>query len=48
MDWIESKWIGFFQPVFTHEFVGSETAEDLESFREIVGSDEFAKKTRSR
>ena len=42
MDGIESKSTGFFLPGFTDELVGSETAEGLEPFGEIVGSDEVA------
>ena len=42
MDGVESKSIGFFLPAFADEFVGCKAAESLESFGEIVGSDEVA------
>jgi hypothetical protein len=42
MDGIESKSIWFFLPAFADEFVGRKTAESLESFGEVVGSDEVA------
>ncbi len=40
MDRIESKSIGLILPTFANELVCSKTAESLESFGEIVGSDE--------
>ena len=42
MGGIESKSIRFFLPAFTDEFVGGETTESLESFGEVVSSDEVA------
>ena len=42
MDGIESKSVGFLLPAFADEFVSSKTAEGLQSFGEIVGSDEVA------
>jgi hypothetical protein len=42
MDGIESKSIWFFLPAFADEFVGRKAAESLESFGEVVGSDEVA------
>src|ERR1700757_2744769 len=42
MDGIESKSIRFFLPASADEFVGGKAAESLESFGEVVGSDEVA------
>ena len=42
MDGIESKPIRFFLPASADEFVGGKAAESLESFGEVVGSDEVA------
>ena len=42
MDGVESKSIRFFLPAFADEFVGGKAAESLESFGEVVGSDEVA------
>jgi hypothetical protein len=42
MDRIESKSIRFCLPAFADEFVGRESVERLESFGEVVGSDEVA------
>ena len=42
MDGIESKSIRFSLPAFADEFVGREAMECLESFGEVVGSDEVA------
>ena len=42
MDGIESKSIRLFLPASADEFVGGEAAESLESFGEVVGSDEVA------
>ncbi len=42
MDVIESKSIRFSLPAFADEFVGREAMERLESFCEVVGSDEVA------
>ncbi len=42
MDGIESKSIRFCLPAFADEFVGREAMERLESFGEVVGSDEVA------
>ena len=40
MGWVENKSIGFFLPAFTDELEGGESTESLESFGEIVSSDE--------
>jgi hypothetical protein len=42
MEWVESKSIGFFLPAFANEVAGHEAAESLESFGEVVSSDEVA------
>jgi hypothetical protein len=42
MDGVESKSIRFLLPAFADEFVGCESAEGLESFGEVVSSDEVA------
>ena len=42
MDWIESKSLGFLLPASADEFIGSEVSESLQSFGEVVGSDEVA------
>jgi len=42
MDRIESKSVGFFLPAFADEFISREAMERLESFGEVVGSDEVA------
>ena len=42
MDGIESKSSWFFLPASADEFVGGKAAESLESFGEVVGSDEVA------
>jgi hypothetical protein len=42
MDGIESKSIGFFLPAFADEFVCREAAESLQTFGEVVSSDEVA------
>jgi hypothetical protein len=42
MDGIESKSIGFFLPAFADEVIGCKAAESLESFGEVVSSDEVA------
>jgi hypothetical protein len=40
--WVESKSIRFFLPASADEFVGGKAAESLESFGEVIGSDEVA------
>ena len=42
MDGIESKSIRFYLPAFADEFVGRVAIERLESFGEVVGSNEYA------
>ena len=41
MGWVENKSIWFFLPAFTDELEGGESTESLESFSEIVSSDEI-------